>query len=303
MVDRTWFRLVGLLAGIAVLAWMIHFAYVHAAAIDVDWTRVRVQPAILSFVILLASYACFASAWGVLADRAGLRVPWGQQVQYWNLTLPSKYLPGKVWQGLSRLALYRDHRSGAASVMAIALEAMAQISCASMLGGIALLAAAGDRQRWLPFAAILFGVSTTAMLCTRPLGAVVDTITRRLGFPRPPAVSRRVLAAVLIWQAVGYLLMIAAYVLVVAAIGFDGLAILPSLAGALLLSGVAGLLAIVVPAGVGVRDAAFAWIIVGVVPAQTAVMLSLLSRVWLIAGDIFAFVVAAALRAVTARHR
>ena len=218
-------------------------------------------------------------------------------------TLPSKYLPGKVWQGLSRLALYRDHRSGAASVMAIPSKRWRRSAVRQCSGVLRFW-----QQLEIVSVGYLLPLSFSACpqppCCVRVRWAQSSTPLRAAsGFPRPPAVSRRVLAAVLIWQAVGYLLMIAAYVLVVAAIGFDGLAILPSLAGALLLSGVAGLLAIVVPAGVGVRDAAFAWIIVGVVPAQTAVMLSLLSRVWLIAGDIFAFVVAAALRAVTARHR
>ena len=90
--------------------------------------------------------------------------------------------------------------------------------------------------------------------------------------------------------------MVAGYLLIVRAIGFDPTQIMPALAGGLLFGGVAGLLAIVVPAGLGVRDGVLAWILLGWVPAPSAVVLSLVAHVWLTAGDVLVVLVAAGVR-------
>jgi 2-polyprenyl-3-methyl-5-hydroxy-6-metoxy-1,4-benzoquinol methylase len=93
------------------------------------------------------------------------------------------------------------------------------------------------------------------------------------------------MARVLGWEVIGYLLLSAGYLAAVAALGMDAWSLALPLMGGLLLGGVAGLAAIFVPAGLGVREGTLAWVLLGSVAPPTAVMLSLISRVWLTAGE------------------
>jgi len=65
-----------------------------------------------------------------------------------------------------------------------------------------------------------------------------------------------------------------------------GLADLPAVAASFVASWVVGFLSLLTPSGLGVREAVQAGLLSLVVPWPVAVALAILSRIWLIAGEV-----------------
>jgi hypothetical protein len=63
-------------------------------------------------------------------------------------------------------------------------------------------------------------------------------------------------------------------------------ALLAPFTAALAIGGLAGILAFFVPSGIGVREAALAWILADFIPGNQAVALALACRVWITCGEI-----------------
>lgn len=278
--------MLGGLAGLALFGWMVHYALDHAQEASLKWSALRPGYALLSLALLAASYVGLSMAWRALAEHAGLHARFRDHVTRWSLSLTGKYVPGKIWQGVGRLALYGASPQWRGGVVALFLEAWAQLGVNATLGGALLVFARPALPAWLPWAAIAFGLAVSSAMTAAPVRRLMHPLMRRLGLieswrPLPGAVFRAVLA----FQALGYVAMTLGYLAAVRALGFDLATIAPALAGGLLVSGALGLLAFVIPAGLGVRDGALAWLLTFFMAAPQAVLLAVVSRVWLVAGE------------------
>ena len=63
----------------------------------------------------------------------------------------------------------------------------------------------------------------------------------------------------------------------------------PQHAVALVVSSIVGILVIVVPAGLGVREATLAWLLADTLPIEIGVIVSILIRLGIVVGELFAF--------------
>jgi len=300
-VIRPWIRYAGFIAGIFVLAWMIHFAVQNAAWTALAINHKHIGTVAASLVLLMMSYACFATAWSVVAERAGLTAPWHRHVQYWLATLPGKYVPGKVWQGVSRIMLYPTSGAAARGGVGLLNEALAQVGCASALAGLSLLGRANGAP-WLSWIALAVGLLAITLLSARSVELFATRMLGRFSVTLP-SMERGLPWLIIAWQVAGYVVMAAGYILVTFAIGIDVAPIWSPLIGAFLLSGVVGLLAIIAPAGLGVREATFALMMSDFVTTSTAVTLSLLARAWLICGDLAGVAIAMLIAGSAGRQR
>lgn len=242
---------------------------------------------------LLAASLLQAWAWLKLVDAmdesSSLRAR--PALQAYLLAQLARYTPGKL--GMPAVLIARAGAlgvSGALLAMSVVVATGLYVVCGLVMGAVSVAwgATQGEDplQRWMgPFAVPLLTASVIGLL----LATIVDRRwlpaflrrfagTRRSGPLLPLKVIALMVAVWLAWLLHGALLLLA--------LGADGPAALQA-AGYFVVAPVAGVLALVVPGGLGVREAV---VTAGVAPgvgAASAVVAALLSRVLSVGADVF----------------
>jgi hypothetical protein len=281
-----WRRLGGVLglALLALVAWrMLQFR--DQLQLDV---RVLRSPWLAAAVCAaLASQAAFATAWHRLLGSGGAGA-WRHDAACWSVSLAGKYVPGKVLQPVLRVGAYRGRASAVRVASAMLRELLLAMgaSCTWVAAHAALDARAPAAWGW----AAVAGAVLLPLAAWPPCWSWLEQLAARLA-RRAPASSPAAqvhaqaqaqagghAAQAWAWQVLAYLLL---------GVSVDGLAraLVPGQAPGLLaatgafgFAGIAGVLAFVVPAGLGVREAALAWYLAAWLPAGPAALLALAAR-------------------------
>ena len=288
---------VGLLVALGVAVWSLHarWAEVRSAA-----TQLSPGALALALAFALGSLALSLLTWRSTLAALGTHVPLRPAGRIFFLGQLGKYLPGSVWPVLAQMELgaaagLSRTQVGTASLLSLAIG----VPGALLLG---LLAAPALLSAGVPTYAVLFvGLPVTAVLLWPPV--LNPLLERALRLARRPAPQQRltgpaVTRIAVLSGAANVLLGLQALVLAVD-LGARGATVLPLAVGGFTLAAVAGLLAVPVPAGVGVREAVLVATLSPVLPLARAVVLAVASRLVLTVADL---VVAGAAAAV-ARHR
>jgi hypothetical protein len=213
-----------------------------------------------SFLALGVGLALGPVGWGGWVRALGVPMRYDTAFRTLYQASAAKYVPGSVWQFVGRVAL--AERAGVpARTAATALA----LDVATNFGG-ALVA--------------LFP----------PLVVFVGWGLRLLPGCEPKAVWRLLGVYAVVWGlfAVGAACLARA----IAPLGPDAMA---QVAGAFVVAWVAGTVAIVAPAGLGVREWSLAFLLGPVIGPGMAALLALALRAWLVAGEMVALVVALAM--------
>ncbi len=245
---------------------------------------------------VLASLGCSLLSWRATVEGLGTSVPVRQAARIYFVGQLGKYLPGSVWPVLAQMELGAAHGLsrpviGTSSLLAMAVAVPVALAL-GLLALPALLTADASSYLWL-FAVLPLAV---AVLCPPVLNPLLQRVLRVLRRPALPVRldGRSVLRVALLSAASQVLLGLQAWVLA-RDLGAEG-PVLPLAVGAWALANVAGLLALPVPAGAGVREAVLVVALAPVLPVGQALLLALVSRVLLTGGDLV--VAAAAARTV-----
>lgn len=258
-----------------------------------NWAELRSQSVTLepqllyllaSVLITWAMYAILIAAWRAMLESWGQRLdPWTTG-RIWTISNLGKYLPGKVWAlaGMALLAQRAGVAPWAAAASAVVLQAVGIGTGAALVGaaGAVVLEAAhpGTRAALM----VLVGASAAAVglvlwppVARRLLGlAGVDPAAARP--PAATAVLLGIAANLVAWVGYGGALVCLARGLLPGA-RLD----LITATGAFTASYLAGLLALVAPGGIGVREGVMILLLQAPMGLATATVLALASRVLL----------------------
>ncbi|PFG38680.1 hypothetical protein ATJ97_1166 [Georgenia soli] len=212
-----------------------------------------------------------------------------------------KYLPGGVWNFLAAAEMGTDlriPRRRSISVMMVAI--LVSIVTAMILAAAAL--AVGPAELAGEYGWVAWFLPVLVLLLVPPvlnrLLSVALRLTRRPPLEKP--VSVRGVAASALWALLGWVLAGVQVWLVISALGAPrSLETFALAAGGYALAWTIGFVVVVVPAGVGVREAVLAVALAGHLGAGSVVVTVLLSRVLLTAADFLLGLVASA----DVRHR
>jgi hypothetical protein len=258
-----------------------------------NWAELRSQPLALeprplyllaSLVVTWAMYALLIAAW-----RAML-VSWQQPLdartaaRIWTVSNLGKYLPGKVWAlaGMTLMSQRAGVAPWAAAASAVVLQAVSIGTGAAVVGAagaVALEAARPGSRAGLQLLMVASGLAVALVLwppmARRLLGlAGVDAAQAR-----PPAASAVLLGIVtniVAWVGYG-----AALVLLTRGL-LPGLHLdLATATAAFTASYLAGLLALIAPGGIGVRESVLILLLQAPLGVAAATVLALASRVLL----------------------
>jgi glycosyltransferase 2 family protein len=224
-----------------------------------------------AFLTLIPFYALNALGWDLILRVLGYRLSPVRAQVAWGQPLLARYVPGSVLYLLGRLVL--SEREGvprriclASIVYEQALSAAAAVTLASYFF-ISHPDLEGEPWRWAVLAVVPIAL---ALLQPRVFGPLAERVLRAFGrdpLPRtmPP---RAVLAMFAYYLANWTVIGVGVFFVARSVHGFE-LDDLPTLASAQAIGFLAALFSLVAPAGLGVRDAAFAWAVKATLPSRS----------------------------------
>lgn len=272
---------------LAMLAFAVLAVVDERHGLSAALSRLSVWELLLAFVPAIGAMVAATFVWrAVLADlgaplsiRAAARIFFPSQL--------GKYLPGSIWSVVTQMELGREYKVPPRTSLATGALAIAvSVGVGLPMAGVFLVFGAPDavRKYWwaLPCVVVI-------LVCLHPriLGWGLDLalrLLRRPPLPRRPTWRGMAKAGgfqVLNWMCMG----LHAWILLIAMGAPVGRSFPVAVGGFALAYGL-GLLAIPVPAGAGIRDAALVVTFAAVVPTSTALAVALVSRVVLTIVDV-----------------
>jgi len=257
-----------------------------------DWTRVREAsfvfkgaPLLWGTVLFVFSYFIQIWAWYLITVKVGIAISFRETLESWFYSQLGKYLPGKIWIFLGRFYLYG---SKGKSKEGISIALYFETVTLTVAAGLLFLAAlfffkevrpflSGQQMSWLIFLFVVAFVS----LYPPVLQTILNWFLIR--FKRDPiSLSIRysdilciLFVCVLSWLAAG----IAFYLFINSIFPVSSKYIL-YLTGSLAFACFLGLIVLIAPSGLGVREGVLVYFLSSVIPGPVAVILSVLTRLW-----------------------
>lgn len=244
-------------------------------------------PLIAASLLTLAGYALMVGTWSWCLRWWGQRLSYATALRIWFLSNLARFIPGAVWQfaGLASMSA----EAGVSPVAAmggvllqqvVALATGLAVTLAFAPQALAALGYAVPPAMGVPLAV----VGLVALVAIVPLAAPrLQRLTSRFAraqafWPKPPIseFAGYVAALVLPWVAYG----VAFWLFGVSLFG----AAAPGLwlaASVFTASYVAGILVVIAPGGIGVREAALTLLLTPAIGADRALFLAVTSRLWL----------------------
>ncbi len=250
-------------------------------------SRLGSGPVLLAGVFVLAGTVCMMLSWRALLADLGSALPAGPAARIFFLSQLGKYLPSSVWPVVAQIELGRDHqvparRSATAAILVLAVSMAVSLVVAALTLPFATPGAL-RRYGWAFAVVPVLAVLLHPRVLT-PLLARVFRLARR----QPPeesltlgGVARAAGFAAAAWT--GYGLQV---VVLVRAVGGTGPAASVGAVGAFALAWTVGFLVVVAPAGAGVREAVLVLALSPALPAASALLVALASRLLLTVADL-----------------
>jgi len=257
------------------------------------WNQVKdasftfeVFPLILSTLIFAFSYFIQIWAWYLITLKLKIALSPSDTLKSWLNSQLGKYLPGKIWLLLGRFYFYESRGKSKKSISVALYFEMVTIMVAA--GLVFLAALIFFREIWLfdswkqsGWLILLFLLGFVS-LHPRVLQKILNwTLVQ---FKREP-VSLSISYSDILW-----ILFVCIVSWVIGGVGFylfvDSVySVAPQyilfLTGALAISSTLGLVAIFAPSGLGVREGALVYLLSFVMATPVAVIISILTRIWM----------------------
>lgn len=232
-----------------------------------------------AFVILPLFYALSALGWELILRFLGCPIGFGRAQVAWGQPLLARYVPGSVLYVLGRVLL--SERAGVPRRIAIASIVYEQaISAISAVAVAAYFIIShpdlqGEPLRW---AVLLLIPAAIALLHPRVFGPLAERVMRGFGRePLPAVISLRGVLALLAFYTLNWGVVAVGVYCVARSVSDIPLGDIPVVGSAQAVGYVAALVTLVAPAGLGIRDAAFAWSVKVAVPGRSFAVGSLIA--------------------------
>jgi glycosyltransferase 2 family protein len=232
-----------------------------------------------AFLVLPCFYALSALGWDLILRFLGYRIGIRQAQVAWGQPLLARYVPGSVLYVLGRMLL--SERAGVPRRITIASIVYEQ--AVSAISAIAVAAyffishpdLQGQPLRW---AVLLLVPALVAVLSPRVFRPLADRVLGAFGRdPLPAVIPLRGVLVLLAFYAFNWAVVAVGIYCVARSVSTIPLGDIPVVGSAQAVGYVAALVTIVAPAGLGIRDAAFAWAVKVAVPSQSFAVGSLIA--------------------------
>lgn len=279
------------LALIALAARQLLRGWREASAAPIDW-QLRPVPLVASALVVWAMYALLIVTWRRLVATWDRTLPLGTAARIWLVSSLGKYVPGKVW-AIAGMALMAQ-RAGVAPWAATAAAVLNQVlAVGAGVVAVSLTARPLVERAWpgagpALWALLAASVAGLAVVASPAAQRRLFALARLDRAPAPAAGGALALGAaanLAAWTGYGVALWLLARGTLAHADLPLGVAI-----GTFAASYLAGFLALLAPAGLGVRESVFILMLEGTLGAPRAAALAVASRLLLTVTEVGAAV-------------
>ncbi|HET7040043.1 MAG TPA: lysylphosphatidylglycerol synthase domain-containing protein [Gemmatimonadales bacterium] len=238
----------------------------------------------LAAAAVFVTYALQIQSWRYLLDGWRQSLSYGRAARIWLVVNLGRYVPGKIWSvaGLIVLAQEAGVAPWAAAASTVAVQALGVGTAVGVVAAVTPGAASPARLAAALLAALGLIVILGSAKAARWIGRMAGTQQQLQ--PLPLAAAARAAALTLAaWLVYGL-----AFWLLARGLGLPGAFPLPLAVGVFALGYVLGLLALLAPGGVGVRELAFVGLLTPSLGGGGAIALSVASRLLLTATEVAA---------------
>ena len=232
-----------------------------------------------AFVVLPVFYVFSALGWDLILRCLGHRVGVGQAQVAWGQPMLARYVPGSVLYVLGRVLL--SERLGVprrTTVASIAYEQAISATSAVIFAAYFFITHPDLEGQPLRFAVLLLIPAAIALLHPRVFGPLANRLLRAFGRePLPAVISMRGIAGLLGFYLLNWGVITIGTYCVARSVSDVSIDEMLTVGSAQALGYVAALATLVAPAGLGIRDAVFAWAVKGAVPGGSFAIGSLIA--------------------------
>jgi hypothetical protein len=269
--------------GIAVVV----FGFLVLTVVD-QWAEIKdkgvhfhVLWLIPAFIIMPSFYALNAVGWDLILRFLGYRLGAGRAQVAWGQPLLARYVPGSVLYVLGRVLL--SERAGVPrrlTVASIVYEQALQATSAIVVAAYFLIDHPDLQGQPLRWAVLLLIPLALILLHPRVFGPLANRALRAFGRePLPSTMSLRGVIAVLAFYTLNWGVVAVGLWCVARSVSGVSAGDILAVGSAQAFGYVAALVTLVAPAGLGIRDAAFAWAMKVATPGNSFAVASLIAIV------------------------
>lgn len=233
----------------------------------------------LGCILLVVPYLFAPIVWWWIMRRLGANFSWGKGYRIWALSNIAKYLPGKVWHIVGRMALYPGGKL-------VVMESIVLEMGAVMIAGFwIMLLTLLLTPLTLPVSKIVIGIlgALTLPFIFKPI-----LLQKVIRYPVEKIKKERLPSQPLPFSSISFLFIFTIDIFYWFSYGFGYFLILKNIglySSPILLSGVyaaswtLGYISLITPGGLGIREGVFAFLLKGVLPLGIPALLALLGRI------------------------
>jgi len=246
----------------------------------------------LSFIVLFLSFMSGAICWQHILLKNAIHVQLRECLASVGLSVFSKYLPGKIWSIMGRAAYIGEKKSFPLhQISSISLDAqLLALWLGLVFGAFGLFLVDGIRiWGWL---ILLLWIGLTAIIFWSLPRSSVEFLLKKL-FKKNvvlPQLSPQAIFSLLPWFMVYWILWTMSFYLLV--MSLTSIDVPLSVGLGFPLAGTLGIMAFVVPGGLGVREGVLvAFLSLAGISVPLATTISIAARLWYLIGEVAIFVV------------
>jgi len=264
---------------------LIVFGFLVLTVVD-QWAEIKdkgvhfhVVWLIPAFVVLPLFYALSALGWDLVLRFLGIRIGVGRAQVAWGQPLLARYVPGSVLYVLGRVLL--SERAGVPrriTVASIVYEQAISATAAICVAAYFLISHPDLQGQPLRWTVLLLIPAAIAVLSPRVFRPLADRALRAFGRePLPAVISVQGILVLLAFYTLNWGVISVGVYCVARSVSSIPLDEILTVGSAQAFGYVAALVTLVAPAGLGIRDAAFAWTVKVAVPGNSFAVGSLIA--------------------------
>jgi uncharacterized membrane protein YbhN (UPF0104 family) len=288
-----WKKAIGFAVAAVILVFIVRSLVAGLRELEAYEFKISYWRVAASFAVLGVLFPVYGRVWQYILRKFGYGITFGQSMRIWFVSQAGRYIPGKVWFALGRI--YLCERQGipkSVATVATALELALVLGSAIVVFGIASV-----MNPSLPGRPYAFGLWLVPVIIAGVHPRIIRALLAKLrrlpaDFDMAYSDTLRMLGLYAVcWciYGVGFYLVGTSLKLggVSPELGSQGaLGLAPAMIGINAVSWAGGLLSVITPAGLGVREGISQVLLTGVVAKPYPALIPLVARIWVTLAEV-----------------
>ena len=254
---------------------------------------------VASFLLQLLTLFWLVKIWQRMLRHTGSSVSYFKLFKVWFYANLGKYLPGKVWQFLGMIYMLEKEgvpktSSFSTGVLAQSFSVISGLFISILFLGVDLYHRFFSKRPTLMIALLVLYLGVLIFLCYPKILEKIINLGLKIVKKEKIAldIRGRDVIIYLLAYSISWLLFGLAFLTFVKSMTHAHFNMYPTLTGAYAFSLNIGFLAIFTPGGIGVREGVLVFLLSSLFPLPISTLISLLSRLWMTAGELLCFLIA-----------